>query len=146
MVVLDTNVYLSAFISPTNTPAQLIQLMRAGRLIACMTSHLWEELERVISYEKIRKNLSLRYGEAYINMLLLPLKRFVHFVPNEQPMKDWIPRDSADNWVIQCALTAQVDCIVSGDRHLISLGSEIEGIPILTPTQFMATWQQYPNS
>ena len=30
-----------------------------------------------------------------------------------------------------------IDYIISGDRHLISLGGSVEGIPIVTPRQFL---------
>jgi predicted nucleic acid-binding protein len=37
-----------------------------------------------------------------------------------------------DNWVIQCALTAKADRIVSGDKPLLQLKA-VEGVNIVSP-------------
>jgi putative PIN family toxin of toxin-antitoxin system len=42
-----------------------------------------------------------------------------------------VARDSDDDHVLACAVTAQADLIVSGDRHLLDLGVH-QGIPICT--------------
>ncbi len=44
--------------------------------------------------------------------------------------------DPDDNRVLERAVTARADYIVSGDRHLLKL-SAYEGIPIITVRQFM---------
>ena len=45
--------------------------------------------------------------------------------------------DPDDEKILEAALAAEVDCIVSGDKkHLLSL-KEYEGIPILSPTEFL---------
>jgi uncharacterized protein len=45
-----------------------------------------------------------------------------------------VARDPDDDQVLACALAAQADAIVSGDRDLLTLGS-FQGIPILTTVQ-----------
>lgn len=47
-----------------------------------------------------------------------------------------IEDDPDDDRVLECAITGKADYIVSGDRHLLKLGS-YEGIPIMTVRQFM---------
>jgi len=44
--------------------------------------------------------------------------------------------DPKDNIFLEAALEAKTDCIVSGDRHLLELGS-FEGIPILEASEFL---------
>ncbi|GHU31780.1 hypothetical protein AGMMS50256_20800 [Betaproteobacteria bacterium] len=46
-----------------------------------------------------------------------------------------IANDADDDHVLACALAAQAELIVSGDRHLLSLGSHYQGIAIVSPTQ-----------
>lgn len=46
-----------------------------------------------------------------------------------------IPGDADDDHVLACAATVQADLIVSGDKHLLSLGADYQGIPIVTPAQ-----------
>lgn len=45
--------------------------------------------------------------------------------------------DPEDEMVLECALAAEADCIVSGDkRHLLAL-KVFRGIPILSPAEFL---------
>jgi len=46
-----------------------------------------------------------------------------------------INEDTEDNKIIECALAAGVDFIVSGDRHLLVLG-KFKKTSILTPREF----------
>ncbi len=45
--------------------------------------------------------------------------------------------DPADDQVLACALAAKADLIVSGDKHLHSLGSHYQGIAIVRPAEAM---------
>lgn len=40
--------------------------------------------------------------------------------------------DPDDDRILECALSAGADAVISGDRHLLELGS-CQGIPILNP-------------
>jgi uncharacterized protein len=53
------------------------------------------------------------------------------------PLPNPVCRDPDDDDVLACALAAQVDVIVSGDKDLLVLGS-FEGIPIVTAEQALA--------
>lgn len=45
-----------------------------------------------------------------------------------------VPEDPDDDHVIACALAAQADVIVSGDKHLLNL-REYQGMHIITAAQ-----------
>ncbi len=47
-----------------------------------------------------------------------------------------VKEDPYDNMVLECAVEARVDYVVSGDGHLLKLG-RFEDIPILSPAQFL---------
>ena len=47
-----------------------------------------------------------------------------------------IASDPDDNKFLECALAAQADAIISGDRHLLDLG-QFRRIPILDPGAFL---------
>ena len=47
-----------------------------------------------------------------------------------------ITEDPDDNRVLECAAKGNADYIVTGDRHLLKLGS-YEAIPIVTVRQFL---------
>lgn len=46
-----------------------------------------------------------------------------------------VVRDPADDAVLACALAANADLIVSGDRHLLDFGATYQGFPIVTPAE-----------
>lgn len=46
-----------------------------------------------------------------------------------------IAHDPDDDHVLACALAANADLIVSGDKHLHGLGGEYQGIRIVTPAE-----------
>jgi predicted nucleic acid-binding protein len=49
-----------------------------------------------------------------------------------------VPDDPDDNRVLECAVAGKAEFIVSGDRHLLRIGS-YEGVVISTVRQFMET-------
>jgi uncharacterized protein len=44
--------------------------------------------------------------------------------------------DPDDNKILECAVEAGSDCVVTSDTHLLTL-REFRGIPIMTPEQFL---------
>jgi len=46
-----------------------------------------------------------------------------------------INEDPEDNKILECALAARADIIISGDKHLLNLG-KFKKTRILTPTEF----------
>ena len=61
-----------------------------------------------------------------------------HVAPAET--LDAVPGDPSDNPILECAVAAEADVIVSGDSHLLRLSS-FNGIPIATPTDFLAAFR-----
>jgi putative PIN family toxin of toxin-antitoxin system len=53
--------------------------------------------------------------------------------------------DPDDDRILECALAAEADAIISGDRHLLRLGS-FRSIPIYSPRQFLDSkaWEATP--
>lgn len=48
-----------------------------------------------------------------------------------------IAAQESDNRILECAIADHADCIVTGDRkHLLPLGDH-QGIPILSPADFL---------
>ena len=51
-----------------------------------------------------------------------------------------INEDEEDNKILECALAAGADIIVTGDKHLLSLGN-FKKAKILTPRDFFASFK-----
>lgn len=130
-VVLDTNVIISALIS-SGPPRVVVELCRTGDILSVTSDALLTELSEVM-----RRKFGWEAGRVAV--LLEEIRSFSLVVlPGVTVQR--ISGDPADNRVLECALEGRVDFIVSGDsRHLQPLGW-FEGIPIMSPAQFMDTW------
>jgi putative PIN family toxin of toxin-antitoxin system len=131
-VVLDTNTLVSGVISPGGPPRRLLDGIRAQAFELCSSATLLAELLDVLSREKFAARLT----EAGLlpQGIVTELRRLAYMVtPQEVPRV--IEHDADDDHVLACALAGRADMIVSGDRHLHSLGGQYQGIPIVTAAQ-----------
>ena len=126
-VVLDSNVYVSA-LHFGGLPLELL-LLGTGDEVALFTSRaILAEVAGVLA----RK---FHWDEPHANEAIAVLSQFI--VPVEPRRRVRVVRaDEADNRILECALAARADRIVSGDRHLLDL-EEFRGIPIQTTRAFI---------
>ena len=127
-VVLDTNVLISALVWPKSIPAQVVALARQGRVQSITSPVLLEELRRVL-WGKLgfQEELVETMIEVIIahSEVILP-RHTVHAVL----------ADPDDNRVLECAVEGKADAIVTGDHHLLALGT-FQSVSILTPRSFL---------
>ena len=95
------------------------------------------EIEEVFDRDKIKKKLS----NEKIDFVIKNLKKF------SKPIKpnvklNVIKDDPDDNKVLECAETAEVDYIISGDMHLKELKNYKE-IKIVSPKQFFDIYLKF---
>jgi putative PIN family toxin of toxin-antitoxin system len=131
-VVLDTNTLVSGVISAGGPPRQLLNGARTQAFEMCSSAVLLAELFDVLAREKF----AVRLAQAGLSPLIIvsELRRMAYLVaPAEVPRV--IENDPDDDHVIACAVAARADLIVSGDRHLHSLGGQHEGIRIVSPAE-----------
>jgi len=129
-LVLDTNIVVSALLWG-GVPYQFIRAATEGDIALFTSGALLAELhevlarphliERLTRYRITPEQATARYGE---------LAQCVQ--PTAAPRV--VPNDPDDDQVLAAAVTAQADLIVSGDRHLLRLGS-YQGIAIVTARQ-----------
>lgn len=129
-VVIDTNVVVSALLFG-GTPGQLIPMWRNLEITPYFSKQILDEYLRVFSYP--------RFGltEAEIQYLLytqiLPYFEVVR-LPNDRPVT--ISADPTDDLFLYCAQAAGAVRIISGDWHLLGLGTW-KKISIVSPAQFI---------
>jgi putative PIN family toxin of toxin-antitoxin system len=126
-IVLDTNVAFSALLW-RGTPHQLLNAL-ATRLTAQIFSspRLLEELSDILSRAAASKQLSL-IGKTARDVLADYLAVIELVEPAEPPR---VARDPDDDHVLACALAANAELIVSGDRDLLDLAT-YQSIQIVT--------------
>jgi putative PIN family toxin of toxin-antitoxin system len=128
-VVVDTNVLVSG-IFWGGKPDQLLEKWRDDAFVLVVTPDILDEYLRVLA-ELASKQPEL--SEEWAD-LLLEHARIV-----EQTVQVERSRDPDDDKFLGCALSAMVDCIVSGDADLLALGN-VDEIPILTAARFLSDW------
>jgi putative PIN family toxin of toxin-antitoxin system len=133
-IVLDANVLVSALISGKGAPANIVAYWQEERFELAISPPILQELERVLHYPKLweRYGLSEQQIRHFLHLLA---RQAVAVAPSQQLTV--IEADPTDNRYLECALAAEAEVIVSGDRHLLALG-EYEGIQILSPAGFLA--------
>ena len=134
-LILDTNVIVSGLLFG-GTPRKILELALTGRVELATSPDLLEELERVLLYKfpHARKAI-LGSLEALQAITLL-------FIPSERV--NAVADDPDDNRVLECAVAAEADFIVSGDKHLLHL-EQFHNIPILSPQQFLHLYTSSPK-
>lgn len=129
-LLLDTNVVVSALLWG-GTPYRLLQLAVEGEVELFTSPVLAAELGEILARPHLAAKLIEQGTTADAVMTLYQeFARAVSplFVPRV------VPNDPDDDHVIACALAAQADIIVSGDKHLLGL-REYQGMPIVTAAQ-----------
>jgi putative PIN family toxin of toxin-antitoxin system len=121
-VVFDTNIFISAFVSPGRQAAMALVRIAEGRdqlltskpivdetLTVLQTKFDWED-ERLAQAAELLEKI----GES-----LATTKRIQ------------LLKDDPDNRILECALAGRADLIVTGDRELLRLG-EFQGTRIIS--------------
>lgn len=132
-IVLDANVLVSALISSAGAPAQIVAYWREDKFEVAISTPILHELDRVLHYPRLQEHYHL--PEKRIRRFLRLLARQAVAVAPPQSVTV-IELDPDDNRYLECAVAAEAEVIVSGDRHLLALG-EYQGIQILSPAGFV---------
>lgn len=130
-IVLDTNVYISGtfwFGEPKNI---INATKRGGEAEVYISREIIAELEDVLTRPDKPFHLSTREVSRIINNI----KKYA-FIVLPKKRVDVCKEDPKDNMVIECAVEAGADIIVTGDSHLKRLG-KYKDIRILAPAQMM---------
>ncbi|TRZ94111.1 MAG: putative toxin-antitoxin system toxin component, PIN family [Rhodocyclaceae bacterium] len=130
-LVLDTNVVLSGLIWRSH-PRRLLDLAKEEAVSLYTSSALLDELADVLSREKWTAMLATRRTDA---AYLMQRYGVLAKVVRPKRIGRVVPNDPDDDAVIACALAARADLIVSGDKHLLGLGGQYQGIRIVAPTE-----------
>lgn len=128
-VVFDTNVVVSACFW-RGPPFECLAAWATARVRAAISPPLLTEYEE--TFEELLSDYGDRLHVDWVALLrasgemVFPVERATGATP-----------DPFDEMVLECALAAQADAIVSGDKkHLLPLGA-YRGIPILAPVEFL---------
>jgi putative PIN family toxin of toxin-antitoxin system len=125
-VVVDTNVFVSIF-QFGGRIGEILDLALQGTVELYTSQPIVEELRGVLR-EKFH------WSTERVDDATETLSRFCRFVDPGEPLK--VCRDPDDDRVLECALAAGDEAIVSGDRDLLDLGA-FRDTPIMSPRRFL---------
>ncbi len=128
-VVADTNVLVSALIFPGGPPEVFYRLALERRIELVTSRPLLAELGRVLADK-------FGWEADRVEEVLGQLVRLGEIVDPDEKLAE-IEADPADDRVLEAAYEGAVDAIVSGDRHLLGLGTW-RGIVVHSPAAFIA--------
>lgn len=133
-VILDTNVVVSAYLSPNGAPHKVLQSFQDYPLQLLVSNAILGEYKRVFSYRKI--STLLEKAQIDTDSVLQHIASIAKVV-EPKTLQEVAIRDRDDRIFLECAQSANADLIVSGDIHLLELGrySQTE---IVTPAIFLA--------
>jgi len=130
-VAIDTNVLISAVIKPQNRMGLILVRLRKGDYVLLYSEELLDELAEVMARPKLRKyGLNPETASAVIDSILTKGEAVKLMTVLD------ICRDPDDNLLLSLAVDGHADYVVSGDKDLLDL-TEIQGIPIVTPAEFL---------
>jgi putative PIN family toxin of toxin-antitoxin system len=135
-VIFDTNVWVSALITPGGISARVFASQ--ARFQSITSEEILAEVEKVLHYDKIQRKRGLTDEEIADYMQFIRLISRVVMVHEQVNL---LEVDPSDNKFLACARAAQAAYIVSGDPHLTRLGS-FEQIEILPPGEFLKRLKQ----
>jgi hypothetical protein len=129
-VVVDTNIFTSSLLNTEGNPRKVIDLWRFEKITLCISKEILAEYFAVLG--RFGMSEEPEGGE----LVQLFQKRYNQVFLTSVPTILAISEDPADNKFIECAVAADAEYVISGDRHLLNL-KVFKGIRILPPTEFL---------
>ena len=129
-IVCDTNVLVSGFLFGGHA-REILRLASRGVIINFISPGILREVEDVLRRPKFGL-----HPEQVLEIITLFKDTFEIVTPSIRVRA--ISSDPKDNHVIEAALAARAEYIISGDRHLLEL-TKWEDIHLVSAAQFVQT-------
>lgn len=127
-VVFDTNIYVSAFAIPGGLAEEAYLHALHGKFELLTSVAILTETATVLQ----RK---FDWTEEKARELVHTISRVASVVKTTARLR--VVQDDPDNRILECAIHADADFIVTGDQHLLSL-TRHEGVQILRLADFLS--------
>jgi putative PIN family toxin of toxin-antitoxin system len=126
-VVLDTNVYISAY-GFGGKPGGVLRAAIAGEYTLLTSPAVLTEVA-----DKLYAVLG--FDDEHVRAVIMQVSRIAEIVRPEARLT--VVSDEPDNRILECAVAGEAGLIVSGDHHLLDLGA-YHGMRVLCPAAFLA--------
>jgi uncharacterized protein len=127
-IVVDTNVIISAILFG-GKPRKILDFIISGSIDCSLSISILDELTHVLQRPKFG------FSPAACFEIVEQLSGLCNIV-DPSIRVNAVKNDPSDNRILECALEAKAEFIVTGDPHLLTIET-FEGIRILNPSEFL---------
>jgi len=127
-VTADTNILVSGFNFLAGKPSQFLQLARSGAISLVVSQPIIEETTDVLARKFNWTAEDIEEARRWLKDIARTVTPAVRL--------DVIKEDPPDNRILECAVSAGSDYIVTGDNDLLRLG-QYAGIRIMNVADFL---------
>jgi len=127
-IVLDTNIFVSSFFWGGN-PRKIMERIIDGKDTLFICKEITQEIASVMSRQKFNVN------KEYITHFIRSIEEISNRITLTGIIQN-VCRDSEDDKIIECAVLANADCIITGDSDLLIL-EKFREIKIITAQNFL---------
>jgi putative PIN family toxin of toxin-antitoxin system len=137
-IVFDTNIYISAFVIPGGNAEKVYLHAIDGDFELCTSVAILTELAR-----KLGGKLGGKFG--WEKQKIAQLIRSIGNLATVLKTTPWLKvvADDPDNRILECALEAGADFLITGDKHLLKLRN-YENFEIIKLSTFLSILHQPP--
>ncbi len=133
-VVFDTNIYISAFVIPGGNAEEAYLYAVGGRFDLFASIAILTETANTLRHK-------FSWAHEKIERLLTTVGQTATVLKTEPYIQ--VLHDEPDNRILECALLARAEVIVTGDQHLLAL-EHFEGVAIMKLSEFLALFRNPP--
>lgn len=133
-VVVDTNIFVSAQLSRSGVPAQVLKAWRERRFILLTSPAIIAEVAETLAGFIGRAPYAV--SQPDVDDVVALLETVAVEVPGSADVADADIPDPDDLFFLACAVDGDADFIASGDKHLKGLKS-YRDIPIVTARELL---------
>jgi len=127
-VLLDTNVIISA-LYVGGKPLKILELAESGDIAISLSPFILNEIQQVLTDKLGWERNKVRSVIAHLESLA----EIVHPQIKLNVVKGY----DADNRILEAALEAEVDFLITGDRRHLQPLKKLKQITILSPAEFL---------
>jgi len=131
--VLDTNVFVSALISPKGPPAAILRALRSERFTLVSSPPINEEIIEVLTRPYIRDRYGLADRIFDVSFILWELAEVVIDFPEAK-----VCSDSDNDKFLATAVAGGADYLVTGDVADLLRLHRYKDVSIVSPREFMS--------
>ncbi|OHD67835.1 MAG: putative toxin-antitoxin system toxin component, PIN family [Spirochaetes bacterium RBG_16_49_21] len=128
-VVLDSNIFISGIIFG-GKPRKIINLIIEGKIRLYISSDILLEIKEVLERDKFG------FSQTITQQIIFEIESLSYLVTPKNK-HSIVSRDGDDNIIIDCAVEAKADYIITGDNDLLSL-KEYKSTKIINASELIS--------